>query len=238
MSNLLPRRPRLLASVFLLLWVALVGTTAARASGADAAEDAAPVVAAASSEDAGRRILAYERALLQDPRAADLREQRDEARREAGALHAESDITTTVTGFLSLDAWSDLALVALLVLALLFLHRGLAPSWAGRGRTVWEPSRRAFRAVTASAGVVLLVAAGAVWLRLPDATASIVVDGPAPLRISPFAEAQADATLPSGSKVQVERVFGDHAQVEDALGRTGWVHRDALEPVCPAISRR
>lgn len=183
----------------------------------------------------GHAALQYERRLLLDPANAELRSRRAQLREEAGLPAVDGGVVQGAARLLSLDDWSSLGLAALTVLALLFLHRGLLPLLARGGAVAWEPSRRVFRAVAIGASLVVLLAAAGVVLQVPDATAHVVVAGPASLRISPFADASVQAVLPEGATVHVERAFADHVFVRDGAGRGGWVDASTVEAVCADI---
>lgn len=217
--------PRLLAALFLAV-VAVGFTPFARADDTPAASE---------GPDVGRHILAYERALLAAPGDGGLRDGLRDLRAAAGVTAPPRGALADATGWLSLDAWGLAGLGALALAAFLLLLRGARPHLARHGVRVPELSGRRLAAALVGLGLVVLVSGTAVATHASDATASVVVGGPASLHLSPFAEAAAAGTLPPGTRARVEKTFGDYAFVHAAPQRSGWVERASLEAICPKL---
>lgn len=217
----------------LALVVASLGGDAAFAT--DSVGDAVPQDAGAS--DVGASVLHYERALLRHPADGDMRRELADLRRASGLAVSHARPVHSLTGFVSLDAWGWIALLALSMLAVLVLHRGAQPwlrRWVGGSR---ELSPLTFRTLALIAFATLVTASGAIALHLPDAQACIVLGDGASLRISPFEGAEASAVLPAGTKVHLERTFEGHVWAVDEAGRSGWLDRTAVAPICSDISQ-
>ncbi len=181
------------------------------------------------SGDVGRAILAFERALLLDPGAPDLRANLKLVRDEAAVfppLPAEG-----WRGWLerpSREFWSGLALGSALLL----------PVAAG----LWLVLRSRWRgaaAVSISASVAGLAALGLSldtlqWRKGEDAR-GIVVGDPAKVRISPFEKAEERGSLAGGREVRLGREENGYFWVSVDGGATeGWVAAKQVERLIPA----
>lgn len=185
----------------------------------------------------GDDILALERLRLRHPMDADVRARLADRRSEAGLPATSPGLLKRWTGLLSLDAWAWIGLAGLGGIALWLLRHGVHPWLVQRGWRVGVGRRGPARSALVAAALLVVLAGASIAIHLPDATASIVTDGPAPLRISPFSEAASRAALPVGARVHVERAFADHLYVRDERGREGWLSRHHLDAIWPNLSK-
>jgi hypothetical protein len=178
--------------------------------------------------EVGPAVLNYQRALLLEPNSAD-------ATANLAALRQAHDLPApAVTPWLrpllvfSLNAWSWLALAALLTAMLAVFLRA---AWLNFYRRE-ECPHRWFHGVAAAGALAMLVAVGGVWAQGAQANRQVVMTGGAALLVSPFADAGAIGGLREGELVTpLKRSHQDFVYVKNSAGQKGWVSAGKLQPV-------
>ncbi len=173
----------------------------------------------AETGDVGRAVLSYERARLLAPRDGGIRDALDGLRRRSGL---ESDLGGGWRDFhrhLTVEEWTWLVVAAagLLFAALL-----------GRRRL----GRAALARFVVAAVLVALPAAIAIVKHALERDRAIVVTT-TELRISPYAAAEALATVRAGQVVLAASSFEDFVRVRRPRAEAGWIERSAVERVVP-----
>ena len=184
----------------------------------------------------GRAVLAYERARRLDPRDPDLLANLRTVSHQAGLppVTPSSWWKRRVLGGLSVDAFTELGGAALLLLALLFLFRGLFPWLHERFPRLGEPSRRLRGFLVLACVVALVVGAMGTHVWLGELDHAVVVDGDLALRVSPFEKAETLMHVPEGSLVKRVRAFKDDwVEVQTQDGRKGWAPRSRVVDIVP-----
>ncbi len=80
-------------------------------------------------------------------------------------------------------------------------------------------------------GALTAVCAAALWIGALGVDDAIVVDGPATVRVSPFAEAEALFEAAEGETVEVLDERGDYVRIERVDGSAGWASATAVRSV-------
>jgi len=197
--------PALIASAALLYW------GASRSYRASATTYYNTALAQQEAGDLGAAILNYERAAIIDPGAGDIAANLERARKDAASISPEPAGWQAYALRISPNTWGSFAALALLLLAAL----GFAnlPKMLARGA-----------AALALATVILSGAALVTWQRA-NAGRSIVLKPGTALRVSPFEDASALATLPPGKTVRVlpGRTHADFVLAHLETGQSGWL---------------
>ncbi len=171
--------------------------------------------------DYGPAILAYERALLLDPRAPDIRANLALARDAAAAFdEMQPPVWEAPLFWLGFNEWLIVGAGALIVLAVVSLVEGFG-----------FPSRKqqVLRIVTIVGIIVLFASLAAISLRYSELNRAIVLKQGASVRLSPFPTAEVVATLNAGKPVHVEREHENFFLVEN-----GWISKEDAERVFPS----
>ncbi len=177
----------------------------------------------------GPAVLAFERAALLAPRAADIQANLQQARQSAApSAVPETGLTLAAAlRWLSLNEWSWLAAAGCAGLAVLSL------AWGLRG----FPSPRAARAARLTLALSLssaVLASGALWQRRGEAHWGIVLDPDPVLRLSPFAEAAPAGPLHTGGRIILgPRVQGWTRVALPESPSAGWLPNTAFAPLIP-----
>lgn len=168
----------------------------------------------------GPAIHSYERALLLDPRAPDIRANLKLAR-DASASFDESTgpAWKTPLYWLSFDEWLCVGAASLMLLAFISIVGGFFLPQSKSKPMAWTG--------TVSA-VALLCSIAAVSMRHSELDRAIVLSPNAEVRLSPFATAEVVATLQAGRPVQVEREHDGFYLIGN-----GWISGDDAELVFP-----
>jgi len=165
----------------------------------------------------GAAILNYERAAVLEPQATDVAANLASARTEAAAIEATPEGWPAFVANLSINNWTALGAAALLITTLF-----VAASAFGR---------LAFPRGLRNAGVMVAVltiglSVAAVWtLARESKQAAIVLSADTPLRVSPFKESKAKATLPAGRFVRIlpNEKHDGYQLAELRSGEQGWL---------------
>ena len=179
--------------------------------------------------DVGRSILHYERALRLDPRNADIR-----ANLELARSLTTDDITPLPT-FWIIRAWrwwvhllppTLLAGVVsvLYVLTLAGLTVGLL------GRNAWVLIGRRTALVTTTLLILFGVNLIGQWLRVGQPEEAVILSEEVLVQSAPSDDRSLQVfTIHTGTKVRVDQLSGDWAEIVLEDGKVGWVKRDVFE---------
>jgi len=175
-------------------------------------------------KDVGQAILNYERALYLNPGNADIRANLAVARKDAGLIPEPVAGWQRYFDLLNLNGWA-LALSGVFgAVSLLFLLRGIRPD-IFRGT--------AFGSVTAFCLLCLITGGTGVALQYGNLSRGVITQNQARLQVSPFDSADSSAALKDGKVVRMAKIYKDYVLVKEDNGRSGWVKRDAVQPVVP-----
>jgi hypothetical protein len=169
----------------------------------------------------GQEVLQALRAHWSAPRDAAAAANLARVRTEAGVAAPEPATLEAASSLLSQAEWTWVSMGAFWIAAGL-LAAGL-----------WSRRRPLCGIAGAAAvlGLAALVADAALSRRLDREV--VVAKAGAPLRISPFATAQSEATLAPGEEVTPLEHHRGWLQVRDGQGRTGWIDSAAVESLVP-----
>ena len=168
----------------------------------------------------GQAILDYERALILDPRASDIRTNLEVARKATTAFEEKSELAVweKPLHWLSLNEWLLACGISVGLLAVVSLLRAFL---SGRRGQVY------FRWATVISLLVLAIGVSALILRKGELDRAIVLRPGTEVRLSPFATADVVATLKEGHGVQIEKEHGGFY-----LFSKGWVSKEDVQKVC------
>jgi len=167
--------------------------------------------------DLGAAILHYERAAALDPGASDIATNLARARKEAASIEGGPSAWSAFAARLSINQWAAAGAVSLLVPTLVLA--GSAFGFVSLPR--WIPAV-GLTAVFACVG--LSVAAVKTLARDARETAIVLQPG-TPLRVSPFEDAKARATLPAGRKLRIlsDPEHQGYQLAQLSSGEQGWL---------------
>lgn len=172
------------------------------------------------SRNYGKAILSYERALLINPRAADVRKNLALTRKAAFPNEA-IDFTTGPLHTLSRSEWAVCIVACALVIGMSSISAWLRPSW-----------RKSAIIIGVLALLPLAFGILALKQRHTESSRAVVTASTAKLLLSPFASADEITSCPPGSLVQVLRAQGDYRYVQLLPSNSsGWLHYSELEQI-------
>jgi tetratricopeptide (TPR) repeat protein len=177
--------------------------------------------------DVGRAILNYERALYLDPGNADIRANLTLARRDFGLISEPAPGWQRFFDLFNLNGWALVTSGAFGIFSLLFLLRGIRPR-TFRGTL--------FGTVTAVCLIFLVTGGAGIALQYGNLGRGIITKEHARLLVSPFDSAASCASLKDGKVVRMAKTYKGYVLVKGENGRSGWIKRDAVEPVVPSGS--
>lgn len=168
----------------------------------------------------GQAILDYERALLLDPRASDIRTNLDMARKATTAFEEKGEfaIWEKPLHWLSLNEWLLACGIAVGILAVASLVRAFLSGRKGQVSLRW---------MTVVSLLVFAVGVSALILRKGELDRAIVLRSGTEVRLSPFPTADVVATLKEGHGVQIQK---EHEGFY--LFSKGWVSKEDVQKVC------
>lgn len=178
-------------------------------------------------KDVGQAILHYERALYLDPGNLDIRANLALARRDSGLNSEPEPGWQHFLDRISLNGWAMVMSGAFGVFSLLFLLRGLRPD-IFRGA--------ALRSAAIASLLILLTGGTGVALQYGNLGRGVVTRNDARLLVSPFDSAASAASIQDGKMVRMARTYRDYVLVKGENGQSGWIKRDAVQPVIPSGS--
>lgn len=175
----------------------------------------------AKSGDVGHAVLSYERARLLAARDGAIRGSLEEVRRGA---RLEGDLDRGWRDFhryLTRDEWTWVGVAAGAL---------LAGALIGRRRL---PRRVVVRLAVAGLLLALPAATAITKHALERDRAVVIAAEETPVRISPYAAAEAKGRVRPGQVVWITRSFEDFVLVKSPMGAAGWIPRAAVEPITP-----
>ena len=174
----------------------------------------------------GPAILNYERARWLAPNDPDIAANLDFARRKAGLPAEARSRMQPVFGMFSLNTWSVLGSIAIMMMAVVPLLKRVLPA-----------QRFAFNAA-ATACVALLIALAGVASHWAQLDRVVITARETAARVSPVTVVPPLFTLHAGETVMLKKLHGAFALIETGEGHEGWISRDAMTSVVPGDSAR
>ena len=176
-------------------------------------------------KEVGQAILHYERALYLDPGNADIRANLARARRDFGLVSDPAPKWQQSFDLFNLNRWVILASGAFGIFSLLFLLRGIRPAII-RGPI--------FKTVTVASLLILVAGGMGATLQYRNLARGVVTQDHVPLLVSPFDAAASSASITDGKIVRMAETYGDYVFVKGENGQSGWIKKNAIEPVVPS----
>lgn len=173
----------------------------------------------AATDQVGRAVLNYERALRLSPGDADIQANLEQVRKDAGLYRDDNPLYERLAELLEADQWLMLSGAAFLLLAITSLTATLV--------NTFTPAMT--RLIIISSLLVLIATLPAVLFRYQSWNDGVVVGQEARLLISPFPEAASTGTIKAGRLVRPGKIHGDFVLVRDETGRSGWLGRNSFE---------
>lgn len=173
------------------------------------------------SGETGRAVLNYERALRLSPSDSDISGNLQLVKKENGLFPKESSGAETFFHLLSLNQWTTLIPVSLVLLTA-FLLAGMK----------YRFSRQLNVGVGTSCFLLLCLAIAGTLFRYQYFNPSVVLSPDAKLFISPFESSATIGALQEGRLVYPQKRHGDFSYVTDETDRQGWIPSALIEPVC------
>lgn len=178
-------------------------------------------------KEVGQAILNYERALYLDPGNSDIQNNLALARKDVGLNAEPAPAWRKPFDLLNLNRWTLVLSGAFGVFSLMILIRGIRPALF---------RKKAFRAVMAVSILFLLTGGVGVTLQARNLGRGVITSDQAHLRVSPFDSAASSRSFKDGKVVQMAKAYRDYVLVRGEDGQSGWIKRDAVEPVVPSRS--
>jgi hypothetical protein len=176
----------------------------------------------AQSGQTGRAVLNYERALRLAPSDSDISGNLQLVKKENGLFPKEASFTEQFFRLLSLNQWTALIPVSLILLTVFFMPAA----------TRYRFSKQLNLGVSASCFLLLCLAIAGTLFRYQHFNPSVVLSPDAKLFISPFESSATIGALPEGRLVYPQKRHGTFSYVTDETDRQGWIPSSLLEPVC------
>ena len=173
----------------------------------------------AATDQVGRAVVNYERALRLSPGNADIQANLHQVRKDAGLYWDDKPLYERLAELLQADQWLMLSGAAFLLLAI--------TSLAGNLLTQIPPAL--LRMIIISSLLVCIATLPLSLFRYRSWNDGVVVEQEARLLISPFAEAASTGKIKAGRLVSPGKTHGDFVLVRDESGRSGWLGRDSFE---------
>ena len=170
------------------------------------------------SRNYGKAILAYERALLINPRAADVRKNLTLTRKAAFPNDA-IDFSTGPLHTLSRSEWAVCIVACALVVGMTSISAWLRPNW-----------RKSAIIIGVLALLPLALGIIALKQRHTESTRAIVTTSTAKLLLSPFSSADEITSCPSGSLLTIIHQKHNFTYVQlEQLNIRGWITNSEIE---------
>ena len=178
----------------------------------------------ALSGHAGKAIVNYERALRLTPDDSDITGNLALIKKEHGLFPQEASRAERFFGYLSLNQWTALALLALIFFTM-YLAAAMKLSFS--------------RQLTASMGagclVFLCLGITGTLFGAKHFNPLVVIAPEVKMLISPFASSASIGTLAEGRLVYRQKSHSNYSYVADEMDRQGWVDSSRLEEVCKSV---
>ena len=178
-------------------------------------------------KNVGQSILNYERALYLDPGNPDIQGNLALARKDFGLISDPVPSWQQFFDRLSLNGWAMVVSGAFGACSLLFLLRGIRPN-IFRGAAV--------RTAVIASILILLTGGTGVALQYGNLGRGVVTRDDARLLVSPFDSAASAASIQDGKMVRMVKTYRDYVLVKGENGQSGWIKKDAVQPVVPSGS--
>ena len=175
-------------------------------------------------KDVGQAILHYERALYLDPGNADIQANLGLARKDFGLISEPAPDWQRFFDMLNLNWWAILASGAFGAFSLLYLLRGIRP-----GILKGAP----FKVLTTVCLLCFMAGGTGVAMQYKNMSRGVVIRDNARLLVSPFDSASSSASIKDGKIVRIAKTYRGYLLVEGVNGKSGWIKRNAVEPVVP-----
>lgn len=173
-----------------------------------------------ATKNYGKAILAYERALSINPRAADVRKNLALARKAAFPNEA-IDVSVGRFSLLSRSEW-----------AMLLVHAACLIGISSLGATFFPRARKRLLLAAASSLFLLILSIIAWQQRRGESQRAIVTASESNLLLSPFSTAEEVTPCPSGTMVFMEQSQTDFTYVRLASSNTaGWIPTKNIERI-------
>jgi tetratricopeptide (TPR) repeat protein len=169
----------------------------------------------------GRAVLNYERALRLSPSDSDISGNLELVKKENGLFPKESSGAERFFRLLSLNQWTALIVVSLIVLTSFLL-----------ATMKYRFSRQLNVGVGTSCFLLLCLATAGTLFRYQYFNPSVVISPDVKLFISPFESSASIGALQEGRLVYPQKIHGDFSYVTDETDRKGWIPSSLIESVC------
>jgi tetratricopeptide (TPR) repeat protein len=173
-------------------------------------------------KEVGQAILNYERALYLDPGNGEIQSNLALARKDFGLASDPIPSWQQPFHMLSVNGWTWLLSGAFGAFSLMILLRGMGPS---------RFQGKAFKTVRAGAILFLLTGGVGLALQTRNLGRGVVTTDHANLRVSPFDSAASSMSIDDGKIVRMAKSYQDYIWVKGEDGQSGWIKKDAVEPV-------
>ncbi len=175
-------------------------------------------------KDVGQAILHYERALYLDPGNADIHANLSLARKDFGLIAEPVPDWQRFFHILNLNWWAMIASGAFGMFSLIYLLRGIRPEIL-KGAP--------FKILTAVCLLFFMAGGTGVAMQYRNISRGVVIGDNARLLVSPFDSASSSASIKDGKIVRIAETYRGYLLVEGVNGKSGWIKRNAVEPVVP-----
>jgi len=175
-------------------------------------------------KDVGQAILHYERALYLDPGSSDIQANLGLARKDFGLISRPAPDWQRFFDLLNLNWWAMLASGAFGVFSLLYLLRGIRPVGL---------KRAPFKVLTTVCLLCFMAGGIGVAIQYKNMSRGVITKDNTSLLVSPFDSASSSASIKDGKIVRIAKTYRGYLLVEGINGKSGWIKRDAVEPVVP-----
>ena len=179
-------------------------------------------------KDIGQAILHYERALYLDPGNTDIQANLGLARKDFGLISEPAPDWQRFFDMLNLNWWAILASGAFGAFSLLYLLKGIRP-----GILKGAP----FKVLTTVCLLSFMAGGTGVVIQYRNMSRGVVIGDNARLLVSPFDSASSSASIKDGKIVRIAKTYRGYLLVEGVNGKSGWIKRNAVEPVVPSGER-
>ncbi|MCJ7686065.1 MAG: tetratricopeptide repeat protein [Desulfobacteraceae bacterium] len=175
-------------------------------------------------KDVGQAILHYERALYLDPGNADIQANLGLARKDFGLIAEPAPDWQRFFHMLNLNWWAIFASGAFGAFSLLYLLRGIRPGIL-KGAPI--------KILTTVCLLCFMAGGTGVAMQYKNMSRGVVIRDNARLLVSPFDSASSSASIKDGKIVRIAKTYRGYLLVEGVNGKSGWIKRNAVEPVVP-----